>query len=533
MLIPAFVFALQIETLGPVPMPGMSAHFQEMCLAVQEKLQAGQFEAAANALQVLPSRKVIVEWDDSKVPAARRKEFAEARDQILEAFRQDPLNLDIKIGKPGHIKFDFVDSLPKSRGDSVSPGSVQFFSTSRSEPRVESVIALRRGNPEAQTEAEDVYNEVGFAMLALYGGTPNPLGSLSKRSDQPARSRNIFRTDEKVFVRNALRMVDALADAVSKRQKLTPARPSLAMDVTLLSSKPVVQGEVVEFSYQVTNTGNALLIMQNRPDCGCLYVDPDVRIAPGKTALVKAFVNTTEFVGDLRKNILVTTNDPEHSRTAIKVHVLAKPLYRLLLPKGPNLVGDAKGFVTDVFLALDPSVDMKVLNATTNGLPATVRWERWQGVLADPELGEPAKPRSGYRFRISVEKGIPSGRFPLTLNVSTDHKIFSDLRQTVYIQTGIIALPNQVYLGQIERAPRRASFFVARPGKPFAIKNVVTDLKFAKVSFMPTGSAKDEYRVFVELDGSQPDGELSGSVKVFTDDPAQPMIEVAIRGTVR
>lgn len=533
MLIPALIVAIQGEMLGPIPMPGMSGHFQQMSLAVQEKLQAGQFEAAAKALEALPSRKIVVEWDDSKVPLTRRQEFAEARDQMLDAFRKEPLNLDIRIGKPGHIKFDFVETLPKGRGDSTLPGSVQFFSGSKSEPRVESVIALRRGLPEARTESDDVYNEVGFAMLALYGATPNPLGSLSKKSDQPTRFRAILRTDEMVLVRNALRHVDALADAIAKKQRLIPARPSASMDVELLESKPVVQGAVVEFSYQVTNTGNALLIIQNKPDCGCLYVDPDVRIQPGKTSLVKAFVNTTEFVGDLRKNILVTTNDPERPRAAIRVHVYAKPLYRLILPKGPNLVGDSKGFVTDVYLAIDDSVKMKVLGASTNGVPSSVRFEPWSGDLADPELGEGVKRRSGYRLRVTVDKGIPSGRFPLTINVTTDHKVFTDLRQTLYVQSGIIALPNQVYLGEISRSPRRASFFVSQPGKPFGIKGATVNLKFAKVSFMPTGPSKDEYRVFVEFDGSQPEGELLGVVKLRTDSPTQPSIEVPIRGMVR
>lgn len=533
MVIPVVIIALQGETLGPIPMPGTSAHFQQMSLAVQEKLEAGQFEAAARALEAIPSRKVVVEWDDSKVPQARRREFAEARDQVLDAFRKEPLSLDVRVGKPGHIKFDFVDVLPRNRGDSISPGSVQFYSTSKDEPRVESVIALRRGYPEAQTESDDVYNEVGFGMLALFGATANPLGSLSKKSDQPTRFRAILRSDEMVQVRNALRMADALADAVAKRRRLTPARPAASMDADLLESKPVVQGDVVEFSYQVTNTGNALLILQNKPDCGCLYVDPDVRIAPGKTALVKAFVNTTEFVGDLRKNIVVASNDPERPRTTIRVHVVAKPLYRLILPKGPNLLGDPNGFVTDVYLAIDDSVKMKVLNASTNGLPSSVRFEPWSGDLADPELGEGVKRRSGYRFRITVDKGIPAGRFPLTVNVSTDHKVFTDLRQTVYVQTGIIALPNQVYLGEISRAPRRGSFFLSRPGKPFAIKSVGTNLRFAKTSYIPTSAARDEYRVFVELDGSQPEGDLVGSIKVTTDDPAQKTIEVPIRAVVR
>jgi hypothetical protein len=72
----------------------------------------------------------------------------------------------------------------------------------------------------------------------------------------------------------------------------------------------IKEGDIVEYSFAVKNTGEAPLIIENaRPSCGCTVPDWTKKpIPPGGTGFVKAKFDSSGKPGMQNKNITVSAN---------------------------------------------------------------------------------------------------------------------------------------------------------------------------------------------------------------------------------
>ncbi|MBS1487963.1 MAG: DUF1573 domain-containing protein [Bacteroidetes bacterium] len=89
----------------------------------------------------------------------------------------------------------------------------------------------------------------------------------------------------------------------------------------------VNEGQKVSYTYQVTNTGKAPLIIQNaQPSCGCTVPDwTKTPIPVGGTGFVKAEFDTHGKTGVQNKTITVTANTwPKTTTIKFKAMVIAK-----------------------------------------------------------------------------------------------------------------------------------------------------------------------------------------------------------------
>jgi Protein of unknown function (DUF1573) len=72
----------------------------------------------------------------------------------------------------------------------------------------------------------------------------------------------------------------------------------------------VTDGDKVEYSYRFRNTGNKPLIVSSAvASCGCTVPEkPQEPIKPGETGFLKVVFNSKGRVGEVRKEITVTSN---------------------------------------------------------------------------------------------------------------------------------------------------------------------------------------------------------------------------------
>ncbi|HYG02405.1 MAG TPA: DUF1573 domain-containing protein [Chryseosolibacter sp.] len=90
----------------------------------------------------------------------------------------------------------------------------------------------------------------------------------------------------------------------------------------------IAEGNVVEHTFEVKNTGEAPLIIQNaQPSCGCTVPDwTKTPIEPGKTGFVKAKFDSKGKPGMQNKTITVTSNSwPKQTVLRFKANVTPKP----------------------------------------------------------------------------------------------------------------------------------------------------------------------------------------------------------------
>ena len=72
----------------------------------------------------------------------------------------------------------------------------------------------------------------------------------------------------------------------------------------------VTDGEKVEYSYRFRNTGkNALIVSSAVASCGCTVPEkPEEPVKPGETGFLKVVFNSKGRVGEVHKEITVTSN---------------------------------------------------------------------------------------------------------------------------------------------------------------------------------------------------------------------------------
>ncbi len=524
-------WALQAP-LGPIVPAGANRSFHEAVLNVEDALEKGQFDVAEKAMRALPKRKFTIRWDDSKVPESLRESYARARDQAISRWTTGVSDMTPEFVKTGgDLVVSFAPSLPDN-ADGFPAGAAQVFSTSPSDPRLEDVISLSRGRPAQPTTANEVHNEVLYAIAAYVGLERTPFSTAASfRNDQPGAGQISIGQTDAFGWRRLFDVVDKLAEAIHKKAKLTAARPRLQYDTAKIVLPNAVQGEPVKFTIAVTNAGNAPVNFRFQPDCGCLNPTYSPILDPGRTGMVTVFIDTVQFVGELRHKFYVYANDADFPMRELPVQIDVAPLYRLIRT-GPSVQQFREnGFQTDVYLALAEQAKFKVLDSRLDGLKGEVTMTPFEGEV-ETERGKPKEKIKGFKYHIDFEPSPLSGRLLATLSIKTDSEILPVLRHNIMAQHGIVALPESLYMGEIPHGVSFATMLVSRPDLPFKIQKIESDSPYltAKAVAQSTG---DEYRVSVRYDGRGDYGKFQANLTIFTDDPKQPQLVVPVSALIR
>lgn len=515
---------------APVLPAGTNADFQQLYGSIMSASAKSDFKTAERLSKLLPKENIVIQWDDSKVPGYLKAEFTDARQRALAQWAKYLPNFSFSIGPKPDIKFSFEPSLPAKDGN-LAPGAIHFFGVSPEDPRLEVVISLERGKPPLPSEATDIHNEVGYALSQYIGIARTPtFGGYATRADVPTGILVRPLPTEMNLSKILLDISKAVRASIQKKDSLTWSIPKASIDKEVFDLGTVKQGEVKRFSYGITNIGQGQLSVRMIPDCGCVALSSVPSLDQGQTRLVQMAVDSSDFIGEQHKGIMLYTNDPEHPVRELKVKLNIIPAYRLIVPDGENINMDFKGGAREIYLTVPEGSDLVPKDFRLDGLPAKVNMQPWSGDLADLELNEPAKPRKGYKFTVEIEPGVYIGRNNATLVVTTTSQKFPVLRLGLSVQNGIVAMPEKLNLYQIPRGPKRVSFLVSRPNQDFEITKVVSDSPYLTFSYTPV-RGKWEYKVTVQYDGKSPDVQVNGSIKVWTDDPRYSVITVPFAAT--
>lgn len=97
--------------------------------------------------------------------------------------------------------------------------------------------------------------------------------------------------------------------------------PVLSVDNTEFNFGKINQGEKVEHTYILSNSGKSdLVIRKVSASCGCTAVQPEKKvIAPGEKVNIKMVFNSAGKVGNQNKTVTIITNDPKNSKTILWV----------------------------------------------------------------------------------------------------------------------------------------------------------------------------------------------------------------------
>lgn len=528
-----FGLVVQKSQLGPMLPPGVDKEFASAVVRVEERLSAGDFPSAGKACDMLPVRNIVVDWDDSKVPPALRDQFALERDRAFKVWN-GVTDGKISVGTSNaRIAFSFETSLPDPPGIGLPAGANFVWSADSNGPRLKVVLALQRGNPLEVIDPVNVQNEVAHAIGSYFGLATSPFqGTLMGRMELNFHQASGISAAESSAAEQDLSVADTLRAAVTKRVQVIPTRPQMVFEPQAIEMGTALQGDPKDFQIQISNRGNSPLALHFTPDCGCVVTTREAVVNAGEKFVLKGQYDTALRFGDIRHLLIANSNDADNPTVTIPIHVVVKPRYRFLLPDG-NVVKLAKsGTTMTAYLVVADGYGLHPLKADVSGLPGSATIEKWSGMLADPDNNEPAQPRTGYKVtaRLTGEMPVP-GRSSGVLVVETDDKRFPTVVANFYAQRGIVAMPDQLYLGEMGSKPAVYSLLVSGPTGKFHVRRVSSNWTHLSFYIYPSADGS-QFRIQGNYDGTGSKGAVKATMKIETDDPDQPVISVPIVGSV-
>ncbi len=513
----------------PVILPGLNKEFVSVCYSIENDLATGDFDGAQKLADLLPKPDVTLKLDDTGVSEGRRAEF---EDQVTQVAGQvKPLVTLTETAGKADILVSFTKRVdPDPNAPLPQAADLTFGMT---QPRVAVRIALSRTGTPAPITVNDVHNEIAYALAEYLGLQQIPrFGGFSSRTDQSTSMSVGFDPEEQRLTQVTLDISKQLRQLIAEKQRIAPAAPELDVSATEISGVKGVEDLPLQVSINVTNKGNADLLMYVQPDCACMRAAYPTVLKPHQSAPVVGQVNTALYhSGRMEHSLLIYSNDPNRPMLKIPVSMYVEPLFRFA-KSGPAAVPlTPEGADFDVYLAIAPQVKVTVLDASVNGAHGTVQMSPWTGTVPDDAdtQGETAR---GYKFHIHVDPGAPFGQSHGDLLLGTDSEVFRELNYEFTLQRGMVAEPSQVYFGVVPPEPRGFYFVVSDPARSFKITSIDCGSPNLTAKAVPLNGDK-EYRINVSFDGHVEYGAYAAIITVHTDNPKQPVIRVPVSGKIQ
>ncbi len=303
-------------------------------------------------------------------------------------------------------------------------------------------------------------------------------------------------------------------------QAAAASAPVLVVQRTEIDAGEVVRGESLRLAFEVKNAGQALLVVNPRPTCGCTVVNCDKQIAPGKSGKVNVELRTQGLQGHLQKTLVLQSNDPKRREVSLAMRFKAVPLLDIQPEPGTLVALRDKGPTTaDFRLTVRGRQPAEITTAVCNVPYATTALEASR---------DPGAVGRAYRLRLTIDETAPRGRQTLTVLLRTTSPHEPEIVLPVACEKGITVAPSMVLFGRVGAEtplPVCRTVLVRRSEGAFRI--LKAESSDAAVEVREEGDAAGPiHRLTLSYRGGAKAGLGQGKIILQTDDPAQPSLEI-------
>lgn len=303
-----------------------------------------------------------------------------------------------------------------------------------------------------------------------------------------------------------------------------PSHPAAAVfEQTSIDAGEVLAGSPATFEFAVHNNGTGPLELLAKPHCGCTVAEYDRTVAPGGAGRICATLRTSKISGTVHKSIAVSTNDPQHRKLELALTATIVDPIHVELPPGQVIPLPLHQTTSTEFpVRIAPSASVRITGLTCDRSYVTAE-------LVEPIDTDPKSPRI-YRVRVRIGPDAPPGKSTAMLVLKTDLVQRPAVDVRLQCEKGIVAFPPTVHFGLIsgnEPVPVSRSVVLRRLTKPFQIVRTscgVPGLTLAQTE-LPEHAG---YRLTLSCVARGTTGTHLGTMKIETDDPEQPMVELPV-----
>jgi hypothetical protein len=323
------------------------------------------------------------------------------------------------------------------------------------------------------------------------------------------------------------------AEAPKAAEKAGP-RPVVMVVNPVVDLGEVTYGDQRNIDFTIKNTGDDVLrIHAARSQCACAVMDFPAEIAPGAEGKIKTKFDASLSGGPSAVPIDVTSNDPDTPslqltiKADIKYFIDAQPGYiRYIVVQDYD--GDST--VKQILRSLDGS-PMKIVKAETP-------YDFIETTFHEDKPAQSSTQAVGTQWVVEtkISPKAPIGALSGALIIHVDHpkqKIIK-LPLSGFVRPMFAVTPAAADWGEIEprKTGARASLFV----KNFANEKVVVTGAETTVAGISASIKEEEagrsYYVVLDYAPDMAKGKFSGVVRIKTESPKRPVIEVPLRGTI-
>jgi hypothetical protein len=320
-----------------------------------------------------------------------------------------------------------------------------------------------------------------------------------------------------------------------------PKAPRLTIVEPVKDFGTVAKGDKIDWSFAVKNTGDAdLQILAAKPACGCTVADFDKVIKPGQMGKVTAHVDTTNFNGPINKSVTIETNDLNTPSSVLTLQAVVKP-YVDALPAGfirYNLIqGDAD--VQTFTLVSDEEESFEITGVDVPGDYVKVNYmkvDKTEDLLKAGRAGQ-----NQYRFAVTLGgPTAPIGPLAERIRIHTNSKHQPEYLVSVsgLVRPSIRVEPQAVNFGEVAPSDASAVRTVVlhsndlKTPATFNVTKAESSTSAITAEVMPSTTPGD-YQVSLKVAKNAKPGEVSGTVKIYTNDKVNPIVTLPVSATVK
>ena len=330
-----------------------------------------------------------------------------------------------------------------------------------------------------------------------------------------------------IGARNSCWPQTAAASGLTQQASASPSSPQPKVDIVnpVYDFGTVLEGQKVAHAFTIRNAGKKDLIISGvRTSCGCTAAAPSKNhVAPGDQAQIAVTFDTQFQKGHRERTITAMTNDPQTPNAVmtlqgmVRVEVDAEPSEISFGKIRHGIEQTRQVVISDLAKSAKDFHVGPITNESPNIKVA-------QGPRQD---GKP-----GAILSVTLLNTMPMGAFDDSIQVVNNRKpiqvhVFGDITGDLTVDPAQVSfgiVPHHQSVVRILRLTNDGNRTLKVLGVSSTNHSVV-----ARIDPVTPGK---EYKITVELLKNTPDGRLSGSLAINTDDPAQPSLIVPLYGIV-
>lgn len=304
---------------------------------------------------------------------------------------------------------------------------------------------------------------------------------------------------------------------------LAQAKPILSLDSVSHDFGTVAQGTKVVHDFVIKNTGKSDLVVQRvAPSCGCTATQlASPIIKPGATEKMQVSFDTSGFVGEKTKTVLITSNDADNPEQVVTLRGRVSASYSV----NPARIdfGDISSSSSEesrqreVTLSIENGSNLSITKITSLSphLKTTVISQQENKAVVRVEVAASA-PQGELRDRVLFE--LDRGRIA-SINVPINASIKGDLRfSQKTISFGVV---------EGDEVLERRIQFENKGAHPVKIEEITTSSPGLTASMVEVQPGRQGVLV-VKLDPKLISGDLKATVDVKTDDPSESVVSLNV-----